>query len=298
LESSTSLSGSRWHSDARRAVLWALLAAALFAVMNAGIKLYSQHYSTGQILFLRNLLALIPAIVIVALYGGVAILRTKRLGAHVLRSVFGVLSMFCLFASFRYLRLTDALAINFMAPLILTLLSKLLLRDAVGPLKWTAVGLGFCGVLAIVRPGMGVFEVAGLLALLSAVCNALGLLTVRQLGATESAATTLFYFSAASALFTAGFALPGWQPVPIERVPGFLVIGITGGVAQYLTIEALRLARPSIVTPIQYTLLIWVGLLDFVVWAALPDPAAIFGMALILAGGSLILLPASKNSPA
>jgi len=236
--------------DGNRAIAFAVIAAVLFAVMNATIKLFSPRYSTGQILFLRNLLALAPACLVLMLVGARA-LRTERLGAHVLRSFFGISSMFCLFASFRSMRLTDALAINFMAPLILTVLSKIVLRDPVGPLRWTAVAMGFCGVLMIVRPGVGVFQWAAVLALLSALFNAMGLLAVRQLGATEAAATTLFYFSAAAAVFTAPAAVPGWQPVPVADAPGFLVIGLTGGAAQYFTIEALRLARPSVVTPVQ-----------------------------------------------
>lgn len=280
------------REDKNRAIALAILAAVLFAIMTAAIKLFSSTYPTGQILFLRNLFALIPALVIVALAGGVSVLRTRRIVAHVLRSFFGITSMLCLFASFRYMRLTDALAINFMAPLILTLLSKFVLRDPVGPVKWTAVVIGFCGVLVIIRPGWGAFQSAGFLALLSAVFNAIGLLTVRQLGATEAAATTLFYFSAAGAVFTAGLALPGWQFVPLADVPGFLLIGITGGVAQYFTIEALRLARPSVVTPVQYTLLAWAIILDFIVWSVVPDMLAVLGMAFILVGGSLIFLPA------
>lgn len=123
-----------------------------------------------------------------------------------------------------------------------------------------------------------------MLAVASAAFNALGLLAVRQLGATEASATTLFYFSASSAVLTAGLGWANWRPIAAGDVTLVLLIGLSGGLAQYLTIETLRIAPPSVVTPVQYSFLVWASIFELLLWAVWPDSISSVGIALILFG--------------
>ena len=209
-----------------------LLQAFLFSAMDALVKLATARHPTGQIIFFRNFFALLPLYFFVRQAGGFGVLRTQRLGQHILRSLGGIASMFCLFLAYAYMPLADAMAIATSGPIFLTALSVPLLGEQVGWRRWGAVFAGFIGILIVTRPGSGVFGVAAFLPLSGAFFYALAMVQIRKLSSSEPPARIVFYFTIA-AMILGGASLP-WQwvtPTPLTLV--YLVaIGLVGGFAQ------------------------------------------------------------------
>jgi drug/metabolite transporter (DMT)-like permease len=266
-----------------------LLQAFLFSAMDALVKLATVRHPTGQIIFFRNLFALVPLYFFIRQAGGLGILRTQRLGQHILRSLGGIASMFCLFLAYAYMPLADAMAIATAGPIFLTALSVPLLGEHVGWRRWAAVFAGFIGILIITRPGSGVFGVAALLPLAGAFFYALAMVQIRKLSASEPPARIVFYFTIA-AVVLGGASLP-WQwvtPTPLSLV--YLVgIGLVGGFAQMAMTHAFRLAPVAVVAPFDYTALVFATGFGYAIWGQIPDRFVWAGAAIVIASGLYIL---------
>ena len=266
-----------------------LLQAFLFSAMDALVKLATVRHPTGQIIFFRNLFALVPLYFFIRQAGGLGILRTQRLGQHILRSLGGIASMFCLFLAYAYMPLADAIAIATAGPIFLTALSVPLLGEHVGWRRWAAVFAGFIGILIITRPGSGVFGVAALLPLAGAFFYALAMVQIRKLSTSEPPARIVFYFTIA-AVVLGGASLP-WQwvtPTPLSLV--YLVgIGLVGGFAQMAMTHAFRLAPVAVVAPFDYTALVFATGFGYAIWGQIPDRFVWAGAAIVIASGLYIL---------
>jgi len=265
-------------------------AVAVFSGMDALIKKLAGDYPTVQIVFFRNLFAFIPLAIFLAATGTrLASLRTRRLGGHMLRAVYGFVAMMLFFYCFGVMPLVDVIAIGFAAPIFMTALSVLLLREQVGVHRWSAVIVGFLGVLVMVRPGQSGFGLAALLALLATLAYALAIIQVRVLSRTEPASSIVFYVSL-FAVLASGLLLPFYWRTPDPA--GFLLLaatGVLGGVGQILITTAFRLAPISIVAPFDYTALIWGGMLGWIFWGEVPQAATLAGAAIVIASGLYIL---------
>ena len=266
-----------------------LLQAFLFSAMDALVKLATVRHPTGQIIFFRNLFALVPLYFFIRQAGGLGILRTQRLDQHILRSLGGIASMFCLFLAYAYMPLADAMAIATAGPIFLTALSVPLLGEHVGWRRWAAVFAGFIGILIITRPGSGVFGVAALLPLAGAFFYALAMVQIRKLSTSEPPARIVFYFTIA-AVVLGGASLP-WQwvtPTPLSLV--YLVgIGLVGGFAQMAMTHAFRLAPVAVVAPFDYTSLVFATGFGYAIWGQVPDRFVWAGAAIVIASGLYIL---------
>ena len=145
-----------------------LLSILLFSLMDANVKWLGASYPTSQIMFFRCALALVPVLVIIAMRGGMVILRTRQKKLHLLRSLMGVAAMGLAFYAFSLMPLAEAVSLLHTAPLFMTALSVLLLREKVGLRRWSAVLLGFTGMLLVIRPGTGMLESGSLYMLAAA----------------------------------------------------------------------------------------------------------------------------------
>ncbi|MBI4182772.1 MAG: DMT family transporter [Proteobacteria bacterium] len=280
------------------AVLLVLIAFGVFSLVNLFVKWLGQGYPVIEILFFRNLFALIPSGAIALSTPGFAAFRTKRLGGHLWRMVFGQGSLFCMFMSFQFMPLADAVAISFATPLFVTVLSVPLLGERVGVHRLGAVVAGFVGVLVIVQPTGMVANVGTLFALANAAIYACAVITMRQLGRTEAGATMAFYY----ALFStpaAGLFVPFvWvTPAPADLAL-MLACGLIAGVGQYLTSQAYRFGEAGLVSPFLYSSILWSALLDAVFFDVVPTAALIVGTAILVASGLYILQRERKAKPA
>jgi drug/metabolite transporter (DMT)-like permease len=272
-----------------RGIACLLGATTTFSVVNMAAKWLSQTYPLGEIVFFRSALSLLPCALIVATHGGLWSLRTSRVGMHGMRTFFGFVSLTAAFLSFSLMPLGDAVAIGYAGPLFVTALSVPLLGDRVGMHRWSAVAVGFLGVLLMAHPSGNVTLVGAIAALANAFFYALSMISVRQLGATETAPAMLFYHS----LFSTLFALPmlgfGWvTPGPFDLMV-LCGIGLIGGGSQWLVIHAFRQAPPSSLSPFAYVGLIWALMWSWIVWGDLPTPWLLAGAGLVVASGLYIL---------
>jgi len=275
--------------DVRLGILYMVASVFLFSIQNAIGKWLAQTYPIPMLVFFRSAVALLPSLLFVLRAGGISVLHTHRLSAQFGRAVIWGGSNVASFFAYHLLPLADAVALTFAAPLFLTALSWPILREPVGRERWIAVSVGFVGVLIMAHPsGAGNWVGMGN-AILCAVCNAVGTLTVRGLTRTESTASIVFY----TALFMTLMALPvlpfSWlTPSPVDLLL-FCSIGLIGGVSQYWTTQALYYAPAAAISPFNYTALIWGSGLGFVVWGDLPTMPMVVGAAVVTVTGLYLL---------
>ena len=277
-------------------------AIALFSVMDVMIKDLSDTYSTVQIYFFRSLLALIPAWFVLRGEGGLVALKTKRLAFHIFRSCVSMSFLLAFFYALHLLPLADLYAITFAAPLFITALGVPMLGERVGARRWAAIGVGFLGVLVILRPGGEVFSVGGLIGLGSSLLFSFSMIFTRQLSRTESNGAIVTYFALTSTVLS-GLALPFFWVQPdagSELAAGvvgvltgdwalLIAIGLIGGVGQIFITHAFRSAPAAIVSPFQYTSILWGLLFGYVFFGDLPDAVMLVGAAIVVASGLYIL---------
>jgi drug/metabolite transporter (DMT)-like permease len=194
-----------------------------------------------------------------------------------------------LLIAFSLMPLAGAIAINFSSPLFATLVSALLLKEAVGMARWAALLVGFCGVLIVTNPGADSFQIGALFALGNAVLYGSVTAAVRGMTATESAETLTLY---QLTLLTAFFALLlplGWSnPTPVDAA-WIVFNGASNAVGQYWWTRALHLAPASAVAPFYYLSLIWASILGFAVWGEIPTISLIVGSAVVVASGLFLI---------
>lgn len=267
-----------------------LIAAATLALMLALVKLASESGMTlAEILLWRQL----PTILLVPLFlwwrGSLDKLRTKRLKQHGGRAFLGIFGMFLTFGAVTILPLAEATSIGFTSAIWAVILSAILLKEHIGIWRWSAVVLGFVGVIVIAQPGDGHIPLIGaMIALGSAFMIALISIYIRDLAQTEDAVTIVFYF----ALFTAPLLALSLPFVWIEKSAGqwllLLALGLSGLLGQLFLTMALRYGQVASVIVMDYSSLIWAALLGFYLFGNLPPVSTWFGAPLIIGAGMLI----------
>ncbi|MGE0724270.1 MAG: DMT family transporter [Alphaproteobacteria bacterium] len=271
-------------------ILATLVAVALFVAMDALIKWLSARYPTMQIVFFRSLVALIPIAVLAWRTEGLgAMARVNSKSLHLLRCIFGLLSMVCFFHAFRVLPLADVIAIGFAAPLFMTALSVPLLGEKVGIRRWSAVVVGFVGVLIMVRPGGDVVDAGAGIAILGTVFYALTMVVMRRLSRTDATVAITFWFAIAGSIVGAA-ALPFvWVPPDLAGWLLLAAVGLIGGVAQIFMTHAFRLAPVAVIAPFDYTAMLWGSAVGYAVWGEVPDAWMWAGAVVVAASGLYIV---------
>lgn len=267
-----------------------MVAASLLVTLNdVAMKWLTDAMPVGQILCLRGLVVVSVAFGLALHEGGLHRLRVGSLGLQSLRAGLVVAGMFCFITALGLLPLADAIALLFAAPLFATALAVPLLGERVGWRRWSAVLVGFVGVLVILRPGSGAFVWAALLPLTSALLGAIRDVVTRHLSRSDSSSGILMVTSVAVVL--AGLATwpLGWAPVDLRQGALLVGAGLILALSHYLMIEALRFAEVATVVPFRYTMLIWATLFGFVFFGTTPDIGVICGALLVLVSGLYIL---------
>lgn len=262
-------------------------AAACFGLMAAAIKLgHEAGIAVVELAFYRFAFGLPPLLAWMAITRNFGAWRTRRPLLHVSRGVLGLSTMLLAFAALAFLPLAESATIGFVAPLFSVMLSALILREPVGRYRWSAVALGFLGVLIVMQPGGGALPAIGLaLALTAALGVAAVTITIRSMGRTESAPTTVLWFSGFSMLVI-GALMPFFAQAHDGREWAILAaIGLAGGVGQLFLTSSLRTAPVAVVVPFDYTQLLWAVLLGWLLWDTHPPAATWIGAAIIVASG-------------
>lgn len=265
-------------------------AALSFSLMYALMKWAAtlEPVSAGEMVFYRSLFGL-PVVILWVLSrgGGLASISTRRPMVHVWRCALGVTGILLIFQGLRLLPLADATTIGFTAPIFATLLSIVVLKEKVGPHRWTAIGLGFLGVLVVVRPGMeGAPPLGGLLfALGGAFVAASVTVTLRQLGRTESATAIVFWFFIACSVVGGLFALADGHSHSWPVLGVLAAGGLAGGLSQLLMTTSLQHAPVSALAPLDYLQMVGAVVLGWALMSDAPTAATLVGAALIAGSG-------------
>ena len=263
-----------------------LMSIVLFSLMDASVKWLGALYPTAQIMFFRCAVALVPVLVIIYLRGGPGVLRTRHRKLHLLRSVLGIGAMACAFYAFSLMPLAEAISILHTAPLFMTALSVLLLREKVGLRRWSAVIFGFIGMLIVVRPDADMLASGSLFMLAAAFLIGCTTIIIRHLGKLDDPVCITFYFTL-TGLVTGlvGIGIQGWQRPPPADLALLCLVGLFGGMAQYLMTLSYRHLAIGLLAPLKYLTIVFGGIIAYLVWGEIPDNQSIVGIAIIVASG-------------
>ncbi|BBC73720.1 transporter [Altererythrobacter sp. B11] len=272
------------------ALLIRLGAIAALATMSALIKLASERgIHLAEIIFWRQFTTIPILLCWVLATTGLATLGTRRPRTHAIRALYGLVGMMLNFGAVILLPLAEATTINFSVPIFAVILSVLLLKEPVGIWRWSAVALGFTGILLITQPGSGHVQLLGAaVALGGAFMVALISIQISDLSRTEKPITIVFWFAAIStpiaALALPFYAAPhGWQDWALLGA-----IGVAGSVGQLLLTAALRFGTVASVIVMDYSALFWATLYGWLLFDRLPPASTWLGAPLIVAAGITI----------
>ncbi len=277
-------------NDSLRGILMMVLAVGAFALMDAALKLLTPHYPALQIAALRGYCSLPVVLVSALLMGTRARLFKVRWSLHLLRGALGILMLASFAYGLRTLPMSEAYAIFFIAPLLITALAAPLLGERVGANRWIAILIGLMGVLVILRPsGAGMLSLAGLAVLASALAYAFGAISARVLGRTDSSVSMVFWMMLLMALGATVLTGSDWRPLQSQH--GWILLGIAvfGSIGQFAITDAFKRGQASLIAPFEYTALAWGLGLDWLLWQALPERIVLLGAAIVVASGLYLL---------
>ena len=272
------------------ALLFRLIGIAGFALMAVCIKLASESgVHLLELIFWRQFITLPIMLAWAMLAGGLVMLKTARPKAHALRAAYGVVGMLLNFGGVILLPLAEATTLSYTGPIFAVLLSIVLLKEAVGVWRWSAVIAGFAGIIIIAQPGTGAIPLTGaMVALGGAFMIALIAIQIRDLGRTEAPMVIVFWFALATVLVTAP-ALPlVHQPLSGEQWLLLLGIGLFGTWGQVFITMALRFGEVSSVIVMDYSSLIWAALFGWLIFSDLPTPGVWLGAPFVIGSGIVI----------
>ena len=267
----------------------------MFTVMNMFAKVLSDNHSVIEIAFYRNLIASVPFLIMIFAFGRreILVLRTKPTLVG-LRAVIGTVSLTVTFAAYSLMPMADTTALLFTSSLFVPILSVIFLRESVGPYRWSAVAVGFAGVVIMSRPSGDVYTLGIAVALCAALMHAILQIILRYLGRYESPETVSFYFFVIGTFITA-LALPFVAVTPtMAEVPLLFGCGLSGAAAQWLLSVAFTNAPAAIVTVFNYSGIVWATLFGWLIWNDWPLPAVMAGAAVVIASNILIIWRESR----
>ena len=271
-----------------------LFAVFLMSVLDVIAKILLYKFSVAQMTFLRGGFSLIILGAIGAIRYGVKSFNTTIPGWHFLRTVLMMISSFTFFAALALLPLVNIFVIVFVAPIVVAALSGPLLGEKVGVWRWSAVLIGFSGVLIILEPSTE-FSLAGTIyGLIGVVTYALNTLTTRKLSGRESPLNLSFYIFFGPTILGAAISIFDWIPPTMWDWFLFFLTGLVGGFAFLFFNIALKKAEASFLASFEYTGLLWASLAGYFIFNEVVDSKIWLGAAIIILGGVIILYRESK----
>lgn len=288
---------------------WAMAAMLVFSLNDMLIKSLSGDFPLHQVMALRAVVALAFLLaVLVPLSGGYGQLRTRRPGMHALRGGFVFLANLCFFLGLAALPLAEAVALSFLSPFLITLLSVLLLGERVGPRRWASIAAGLIGVAIVLRPGTEAFQPAALLPLAGALFYALMQIVTRHIGGTESAASLTVSIQASFLVvslaiglalgdgrFSGGlhpsleFLLRAWVVPGAADLGVIASLGVLSALGGWAISQAYRVSEAAFVAPFDYAAMPLAVFWGYAVFGEWPDAPAWAGIGLILGSGLVLI---------
>lgn len=283
-----------------RGIAYKLIAVMCFIVMQSLVKWVSDDIPAGEAVFFRSFFALPIIIGWLAMRGDLRTgLKAANPMAHVWRGFIGTCAMGSMFAGLAFLPLPEVTALTYAMPLLVVIFAAMFLDEKVGVFRIGAVVLGLTGVLIVLAPRVTSLggdtvqtmeAVGAIIVLLGAVCGALAQIFIRKMVQTEEVSAIVFWFSCTStvmALFTLPF---GWAMPSGGQLVALILCGLVGGVGQIFLTSSYRFADASLVAPFDYASMLFAILIGYFIFMEVPTGQMLFGAALIILAGMLIIL--------
>jgi drug/metabolite transporter (DMT)-like permease len=283
------------HQNAFKGFLLLSAGLLLFACMDSTTNYLAGHYNVPFVVAMRYIIHCLVMVAVLAPRHSGQLVKTQRTGLVVVRALSLCVASLFVGLSLQRMPVAETTAINFLAPMLVVVISSLL-GERIGAVGWTAVVMGFVGVLLIARPGSGLDMFGVIFAMFGAAANATYQLLSRILSSTEKAVTMLFYTALIGSICF-GMMLPWfWEdkiPSSLEIVL-FVCMGLFGGAGHYLFTLAYRHAPASLLAPMLYLQLLWAGLLGWIIFGSVPDGLSVLGMSIVAASGLMIALKSRR----
>tara|TARA_B100001063_G_scaffold246419_1_gene285482 strand:+ start:1289 stop:2140 length:852 start_codon:yes stop_codon:yes gene_type:complete len=265
-----------------------------FSIMDICVK-WLDYYPVGQVLFLRFFIGFVPIFFIIPRNKFLSFYKTTRPGLHAFRAISGALAIIALFYGLRELPLADVVSLTFGGPIFVTIASIFFLSEKVGIKRWSAVFLGFIGMLLIVQPAfvdLNYYYISPIIFCIFFACVAI---SVRSLSKTEANYTIAFYFTFLCTIIglCSIFFVDWIMPSKIDLLI-FIVMGLCGSIANLLLTQSYRLAEASLVTPIKYLSLVFAIFFGFFIWSEVPKILTLVGATLVILSSLIIFIRESQ----
>ena len=283
-----------------RGALLCVTALALFACMDATTKYLSETHEVPLIVAVRYLGNLLLMVLVFGPTHGRRIAETRRTGLVIVRGMCLAFSSLMIGFALQRMPVAEMTAITFLAPILRVGAAGPILGERPGPVGWAAAATGFAGVMLIIRPGSGGVALAGAAFTLCAVVANLGYQLLSRLLATTETTVALMFYTALAGSIAFGLALPWFiedRAPSLLEVVLFASLGVYGGLGHFLFTAAFRYAPASVIAPLNYTQLLWAGLVGWFVFGHFPDELSLLGMAIVAGSGVLVALKTRAPPP-
>lgn len=258
-----------------------------FSVSDVAAKMLTNHFHATQIAWFRQL-GLFTGVLILLVLKGPGIYKTNHLGTQIFRGFMSAITPVFFIFAIAHMALADAVAVTFVAPFIVIIIGALVLKERLTNKQLLGIVGAFIGTLIVIRPSSGVFQPAVIFILLSSVAFAMRQIVSRLIAGSDSSSTTVAYGGTVSVL-SLGVIMPFvWQtPTTMEELGLLLVLAGAAGFAEFFLIRGLDVALAVILSPMQYTLILWSSIWGWLFFADLPDIWTLIGSAVIILSGIL-----------
>jgi len=275
-------------------VLYMVGSVICFSIMDICVK-WLDYYPVGQVLFLRFFIGFIPIFFIIPKDKILSFYKTSRPGLHAFRAISGALAIIALFYGLRELPLADVVSLTFGGPIFVTVASIFFLSEKVGIKRWSAVFLGFIGMLLIIQPAFVDLNYYYFSPIIFCIFFACVAISVRSLSKTEANYTIAFYFTSLCTVIglCSVFFVDWVLPTKIDFLI-FIILGLCGSMGNLLLTQSYRLTEASLVTPIKYLSLIFAIIFGFLIWNEVPKILTLFGAILVIASSLIIFIRETK----
>jgi S-adenosylmethionine uptake transporter len=290
-----------------KSIFYAIAGVSVFSLHDVIVKWISGDYPVHEIILVRSCFAIIPILFIAHLEGGLHLLRTKHFGGHLIRSAIFFGAYICFYLSLAALSLAETISLFYSGPIFITILAVAFLGEKVAFRSWIAIWVGFFGVIMMLKPGSGMIDPAGFLALLSAFLYAIVSIFTRRLGRTENGVSLAFYTTVMYIIYTPIFNLAldyisidqkshpslaflfrEWKIPTQSDLFLFLMLGLFAAVGLYCLSQAYRLGQPSTVAPFEYIFVPLSVIWGYLFWKDILELHSVIGMLLIIGSGLYI----------
>jgi drug/metabolite transporter (DMT)-like permease len=268
-------------SDKTQAILWMLAACFGAAVMIVMVRHISENMHPFLIVLFRNGFALLLFLPWLG-FGGWQKVKTQKVRLYALRGVLGVTAMFGWFYAVSVMPLADATALSFTSPLFTTLIAVVVLKETIGVHRVVALALGFMGTLVVLRPGTEAFQPVALIMLGAAVFWSCSAILIKTLTKTEHPDAVVFYMTLFMTPLSLPLALTVWEPLSMEQYAWLLALGLVSNIFQVCLARAMAKTELTVILPFDFTRLVFVSILAYLVFSELPDVWTYTGAAIIL----------------